>query len=136
MTVSHEGCLIALVTWMRIACAGVRTASRYYGARLVQRTDNKAREFSLAPIHAERWLLPAASILVSTWPCCIHRQGSVTQCGPIEPGNGLLRVFLPGHLDEAKALTSPGVTVRHDVGIDHFTKFPKYLCKLSIVHCI
>src|SRR5262249_21784332 len=88
---------------------------------------------SLAFINAESWLLPAASVLISTWPGFVDGQGSITQRGPMEPGNGLLHVFLAGHLDEAKAFTSPGVTVHHYVGIDHFPKCPEDLRKLRIV---
>ncbi len=85
---------------------------------------------------AEHWILSAAPVLISAWTCFIHGQRSVTQHAPIKPSNGLLRFLFTSHLYEAKALTAPGITIRHNMSIDDFTKSSEYLYKLSIIHGI
>src|SRR5439155_15476648 len=42
--------------------------------------------------------------------------GASVQVGPVEPADGLLGFFRSGHLHEAEAAGTSGVSVRHDTG--------------------
>ena len=78
-------------------------------------------------------LLPASAVTISTWPRFIDGDGSITQCGAIQPGDGVARAFFARHLDKAKAFALAAITIDDDMHINHFPISAKQLRQLGIV---
>jgi hypothetical protein len=78
-------------------------------------------------------LLPASTVTISTWPRFIDGDGSITQCGAIQAGDGVACAFFARHLDKAKAFALAAVTIYDDMHVNHFPISAEQLRQLGVV---
>ena len=78
-------------------------------------------------------LLPASTVMISTWPRFIDSDGSITHCGAIQASDGVARAFFARHLDKAKAFTLAAITIDDNMHINHFPVSAEQLRQLGIV---
>lgn len=78
-------------------------------------------------------LLPASTVTLSTWPSFIDSDGSITQGGAIQPGDGVARAFFARHLDKAKAFALAAITIHDNMHINHFPVSAEQLRQLGII---
>lgn len=78
-------------------------------------------------------LLPAAAVAIRTWPGFTHRNTAITQCGAVQPGDGVARAFFACHLDKAKAFALAAISIYDNMHINHFPVSAEQLRQLGII---